>query len=166
LTEQLQVGSCGKPHGIRGEVAVFSEVPDVFVAGSRLQTERGEFTVTTARAHKGHLIVAFEEISDRNAAETLRNLPLRIDSDRRPELSEDEFWVSSLVGLQAQDRAGAQLGIVSGVVTNQTQDRLVVDTGHSLVEVPFVPELVPEVLETHIIVDAPEGLFDQPKAES
>ncbi|MGI9649119.1 MAG: ribosome maturation factor RimM, partial [Acidimicrobiia bacterium] len=74
----------------------------------------------------------------------------------------DEFWVSSLVGLQAQDRSGSQLGIVSGVVTTESQDRLVVDTGHSQVEVPFVPELVPEVLDTHVVLDPPEGLFEQP----
>ena len=160
MTDRVPVGSCGKAHGIRGEIAVYTDVPDVYLAGRRLHSERGDLTVTTARPHKGHLIVAFEEISDRSAAEGLRNLELVIDSDQRPELNEEEFWVSSLVGLQAQDRGGSQLGIISEVVTTEAQDRLVVDTGHGQVEVPFVPELVPEVLETHVVVDPPEGLFD------
>lgn len=161
MTEQVPIGSCGKPHGIRGEVAVYTDVPDIYVSGCRLYSGRGELTVTSARAHKGHLIVAFEEITGRNDAEALRNVELRIDSGQKPELAEDEFWVSSLVGLQVQDRSGSQLGIVSGVVTTEAQDRLVVDTGHSQVEVPFVPELVPEVLETHVVLDPPVGLFDQ-----
>jgi len=160
LTERVPVGSCGKAHGIRGEIAVYTDVPEIYVAGCRLQSERGSFTVTASRPHKGHLIVAFEEISDRTTAEGVRNLELVIDSNQRPELSQDEFWVSSLVGLQAQDRGGSQLGIISGVVTTEAQDRLVVDTGHGQVEVPFVPELVPEVLETHVVVDPPVGLFD------
>ncbi|MGI9648131.1 MAG: ribosome maturation factor RimM, partial [Acidimicrobiia bacterium] len=128
MTERILVGSCGKAHGIRGEVAVYTDVPEVFVAGCLLHSERGELTVTAARPHKGHLIAAFEEVSDRTAAEGLRNLELLIESGDRPELGKDEFWVSSLVGLQAQDRSGSQLGIVSGVVTTESQDRLVVDT--------------------------------------
>lgn len=161
MTSRILVGSCGKPHGIRGEVAVYTDVPDVFVAGCVLHSDRGPLTVTAARPHKGHLIVAFEEVSDRTAAEGLRNLELSIEAGDRPELGEDEFWVSSLIGRQAQDRSGSQLGIVSGVVTTEAQDRLVVDTGHSQVEVPFVPELVPDVLDTHVVIDPPVGLFDE-----
>ena len=155
------VGSCGKAHGIRGEVAVYTEMPDVFVPDTRLTTpDGGGLTVVAVRPHKRHLIVAFAEIGDRNAAERLRNIDLSIDAELRPDLNEDEFWVSDLVGLQVQDRDGAQLGIIGSVVTSEAQDRLVIDTGHGQVEVPFVPELVPDVLETHIVVDPPEGLFD------
>ena len=89
----------------------------------------------------------------------MRNLELSIQGEARPPLDTDEFWVSDLVGLQVQDREGSQLGIVSSVVTTDAQDRLVVDTGHDQIEIPFVPEIVPEVLEAHIIVDPPEGLF-------
>jgi 16S rRNA processing protein RimM len=155
------VGSCGKAHGIRGEVALYTDVPDVFVPDARLTTpDGGGLTVSAVRPHKGHLIVAFAEIGDRNGAEGLRNTELSIDAELRPDLDEHEFWVSDLVGLQVQDRSGAQLGIIANVVTAEAQDRLVVDTGHSQVEVPFVPELVPEVLETHVVVDPPDGLFD------
>jgi 16S rRNA processing protein RimM len=155
------VGSCGKAHGIRGEISVYTEVPDVFVPDTRLTTpDGGGLTVAAARPHKGHLIVAFAEIGDRNGADRLRNTELSIDAELRPDLNEDEFWVSDLVGLQVQDRNGSQLGIIRSVVTTEAQDRLIIDTGHSQVEVPFVPELVPDVLESHIVVDPPEGLFD------
>ena len=155
------VGSCGKAHGIRGEVAVYTEVPDAFVPNAALTTPDGRvLTVSTVRPHKGHLIVAFAEIGDRNGAEGLRNAELSMEEGLRPDLGDDEFWVSDLVGLQVQDRNGSQLGIVADVITTRAQDRLVVDTGHSRVEVPFVPELVPEVLETHVVVDPPDGLFD------
>lgn len=155
------VGSCGKAHGLRGEVAVYSEVPDVLVVGTELTTDRGgTLTVSTVRPHKGHLVVGFAEVVDRTTAEAMRNLQLTLDDTLAPELGEDEFWANSLVGLPVQDTDGSQLGIVAGVVTTTAQDRLIVDTGHNRVEVPFVPELVPEVLETHIVVDPPEGLFE------
>ncbi|MBT8164249.1 MAG: 16S rRNA processing protein RimM [Acidimicrobiia bacterium] len=157
----MVVGSCGRAHGIRGEVAVFTELPDVFTPGTAVLTAAGgALTVSAVRPHKDHLLVGFEEVADRTSAEAMRNLELLIEADRRPLLSSDEFWISDLVGLQAQTTGGAQLGIVSSVITSETQDRLVIDTGHDRVEVPFVPELVPEVLETHIVVDPPEGLFD------
>lgn len=155
------VGSCGKAHGIRGEVAVYTDMPDVLVPGVELTTSTGSvLTIAAVRPHKGHLIVAFEEITDRNGADGVRNVELSIEVQLIPELGEDEFWVSSLVGLQVQDRDGSQLGIITSVVTTEAQDRLVVDTGYDQVEVPFVPELVPEVLETHVVVDPPAGLFD------
>jgi 16S rRNA processing protein RimM len=160
LTKPVVIGSCGRAHGIRGEITVFSDVPDVFVPGAEILTGAGgALTVSAARPHKDHLLVAFEEVSDRTTAEAMRNLELLVEADRRPALESDEFWVSELVGLQAQDPSGAQLGIVAAVVTTDAQDRLVIDTGHDRVEVPFVPEIVPEVLETHVVVDPPEGLF-------
>ncbi len=156
----VEVGSCGKAHGIRGEIAVYTDVPDVFQPGAEVQTGGGVLTISSVRSHKGHLIVAFQEVADRNGAEALRNVELSIDSHALPDLNENEFWVSHLAGMPVQGSDGSQLGIVADVVTTDFQDRLVVDTGHSQVEVPFVPELVPEVLETHIVVDPPEGLFD------
>ncbi len=155
------VGSCGKAHGLRGEVSVYTEVPEAVVPGAELMTDRGgALTVSTVRPHKGHLVVGFAEVVDRTTAEAMRDLQLMVDDAQAPELGEDEFWASSLVGLQVQHPDGSQLGIIARVVTTGAQDRIVVDTGHSQVEVPFVPELVPEVLETHIVVDPPEGLFD------
>lgn len=155
-----KAGSCGKAHGIRGEVAVYTSSPEFFEPGIEFQSDHGPLTVAAARPHKGHLIVVFEEIPDRNTAETLRNVELQLATTDRPDLSDDEFWVSDLIGLEVRTREDEQLGIVSGVVTADVQDRLVVDTGHSEIEVPFVPELVPEVAATHIVVDPPPGLFD------
>ena len=161
MTDPVVIGSCGRAHGIRGEIAVFSDVPEVFVPGAEILTGAGgALTVSAARPHKDHLLVAFEEVGERTTAEAMRNLQLLVEADRRPALESDEFWVSDLVGLQAQDPLGAQLGIVAAVVTADAQDRLVIDTGHDRVEVPFVPEIVPEVAETHVVVDPPVGLFE------
>ena len=139
---------------------MFTDLPDVFAPGAEVLTATGgALTIAAARPHKDHLLVAFEEVPDRTTAEAMRNLQLLVEADRRPALEDDEFWVSDLVGLQAQDRLGGQLGIVAAVVRADAQDRLVIDTGHDRVEVPFVPEIVPEVLETHVVLDPPEGLF-------
>lgn len=154
------IGSCGKAHGLRGEVAVYTEVPEVFVAGTSLELSGGAVvTVVATRPHQNHLLVAFQQISDRSAAESLRNLELSIDARDLPPLEKDEFWASDLVGREVRDQHGNRLGHVSDVVGSVAQDRLIVTTPGETVAVPFVPEIVTEVASDHVVVDPPDGLF-------
>ena len=155
---EVVVGRIGKPHGVRGEVTVdvrTDEPERRFVAGAVLRAEppRGSATalsaVTVARArwHQTTLLVTFEEIADRNAAEAARGLVLHatIPADESPE-DPDEFYDHQLVGLAAYDLDGAALGEVSGLVHGGAQDLLTIRTpdGRDAL-VPFVKALVPEV---------------------
>ena len=82
----IAVGQIVRAHGIRGEVivAVRTDEPGVrFAAGSVLPTEppeRGPLTVAASRWHSGRLIVVFEGVRDRTAAEGLRGTLLVLDS--------------------------------------------------------------------------------------
>jgi len=94
----LVVGRIGKPQGIRGEVTVEVRTDDPdqrFAAGSILLTDpadRGPLTVERARDHSGKLVVAFEGVPDRNAAELLRGTLLVVDAATLPDPDdEDEF---------------------------------------------------------------------------
>lgn len=155
---EVVVGRIGKPHGIRGDVTVdvrTDEPERRFATGSVLavQAPRGsatrlrQLTVASARWHQSTLLVRFEEIADRNAAEAARGILLHasIPADESPE-DPDEFYDHQLVGLTAYDEAGALLGEVSAVVHGGAQDLLTVRTpdGRDAL-VPFVKALVPEV---------------------
>ena len=77
-------------------------------------------------------------------------------------MAEGEYWPDELEGLVAIAPDGTHLGMVSGVVLSDAQDRLVVTTdGGREVEVPFVDAIVGEVHPSlgHVVVDPPEGLF-------
>lgn len=105
------------------------------------------------------LIVRFEGVAGREAAEALRGTELFVDSSALA-LDEGEFWPEDLIGLQVVDPSGAPLGEVAGVVPGP-QDRLVVATPDGRrVEVPFVADLVGDPEDGRIVVDAPPGLFD------
>ncbi|MEQ6903283.1 ribosome maturation factor RimM [Nocardioides sp. YIM 152588] len=154
---EVVVGRIGKPHGIRGEVTVDvrSDEPDRrFQPGAVLRAappRGGAFahdtlTVEGARWHQSVLLLAFEEIADRNAAEAARGVVLHatVAADERPE-DPDEFYDHQLIGLAAVDLDGAPLGEVTGL-THGAQDLLrlrTVDGRQALV--PFVTALVPEV---------------------
>ncbi|WP_435744647.1 ribosome maturation factor RimM [Nocardioides sp. SYSU DS0663] len=157
-TIELVVGRIGKPHGIRGEVTVdvrTDEPERRYAVGARLRVEapRGsayplrELTVEGARWHQTRLLVAFEEIADRTAAEAARGLVLHatVPADETPE-DPDEFYDHQLVGLSAYDLDGTELGTVSALVHGGAQDLLTIRTpsGREAL-VPFVKALVPEV---------------------
>lgn len=155
---EVLVGRIGKPHGVRGEVTidVRTDEPDLrFAPGSTLRAEPPDgadrrpasLTVAGSRWHQRFLLVTFEEVTDRNAAEALRGtlLHITVPTDAVPE-DPDEFYDHQLVGLRAEDTDGTPLGEVVAVVHGAAQDLLTVRTpdGRDAL-VPFVAALVPEV---------------------
>ena len=90
------------------------------------------------RADKGHQ-VAFAEATSRDAVDRIRNRDVLV-SERRP-LGEGEFWPDQLVGLEVRPGGGR----VTGVVCGPAQDRLAIERGDVVFEIPFVEALVPVV---------------------
>ncbi|WP_395694199.1 ribosome maturation factor RimM [Nocardioides sp.] len=157
-TIEVLVGRIGKPHGLRGDVTVdvrTDEPERRFAVGAVLRVEppRGShtalrtLTVAHARWHQSVLLVGFEEIGDRTAAEAARGILLYADvpADATPD-DPDEYYDHQLVGLAAYDEDGTALGEVVGLVHGGAQDLLTIRTpsGRDAL-VPFVQALVPEV---------------------
>lgn len=155
--ETIVVGRIGRPHGIKGEVSVEprTDEPDRrFADGARLKTENkrpgapgpSHLTVAGTRWHSGRLLVRFEELSDRNAAEEARGTMLLIplDPDERPE-DPEEFYDHQLVGLAVVTTDGRAVGTLKEIVHGTAQDLLVISTDGPDALVPFVSALVPEV---------------------
>jgi 16S rRNA processing protein RimM len=170
--DRLTVGRIGKPQGIRGEVTVEvrTDVPEIrFAAGSVLMTdpaERGPLTVESTRDQNGRLVVAFQGVPDRNAAELLRNTMLLVDAaDVPPSDDPDEFHDTQLIGLAAQLNDGSHLGEVADVLHLPQGDVLVLRREDATeVLLPFTKAFVPEVdlADRRLVVEPPEGLLDLP----
>ena len=166
---QIAVGQIARAHGIRGDVTVVvrTDEPDVrFVPGTTLATEppdRGPLTVAATRWHSGRLIVTFEGVGDRNAAEDLRGTVLVVDSAGIPAPDDpDEFYDHQLIGLSVVTAAGDAVGEVTDVL-HHGQDLLVVRRGpRDEALVPFVSAIVTEVDVPggRLVVDPPPGLLD------
>ncbi|MET3773359.1 ribosome maturation factor RimM [Arthrobacter nitrophenolicus] len=165
---QLQVARIGKPHGIRGEVTVqvLTDAPeDRFIPGTEFVVEpasSGPLTVSSARWNKDILLLGFEEIADRNQAETLRGAKLFIETADLDEDDDEGWYEHELVGLEA--RVGDQVvGKVTALNTAPAQDLLMVTTPEGgEILVPFVEQIVPEVNigEGYILLTPPDGLFE------
>jgi 16S rRNA processing protein RimM len=150
-TDTVVVGVIGRPHGVRGEVAVelrTDEPERRFAPGQVLCEDEGSrlFTVQSARDHAGRLLVRFAELVDRAAAEAVRGtlLVATVEHDERPAES-GEFYDRQLIGLRARTRDGADVGMVGSVLHLPAQDVLEIETAAGTRLVPFVAALVPQV---------------------
>ena len=168
---QVVVARIGRAHGIRGEVSVEvrTDEPETRLApGAVLGTEPasvGPLTIASGRVHSGRLLLRFEGVTDRTAAEALRNTLLLADVDPE-ELPEDpeEFYDHQLLGLEVVTRQGRRLGTIGEIAHLPGQDLLIVsrpEGGEAMI--PFVTELVPEIdlPGRRVVVAPPPGLLDE-----
>ncbi|MEJ8574766.1 ribosome maturation factor RimM [Microbaculum marinum] len=171
-SNRVCVGVVGAPHGVRGEVRIKSETADPLdiAAYGPLSTEDGRtLTIRSVRPAKGVVVASIEGITDRDAAETLKNRRLYVDRDRLPEPDEDEWYHADLVGLSAVGVDGAKIGTVTAVQDFGGGDLLEVALSESrrTVFVPFNRTVVPDVdiAAGRLIVDPPDGLLDEDEDE-
>ena len=148
-TAEVVVGVIGRPHGIKGEVTIdlHTDEPDRrFLVGSVLRSDRGPLTVASQRWHRGRLLVRFNQLSSRTAAEAARGTSLTtvLDVAELP-TGPGEFYDWQLIGLTVLDAAGQPRGTVAAVIHRPAQDLLEVDTGADRRLVPFVEALVPVI---------------------
>lgn len=171
---QVRVARIGKPHGIRGEVTVevFTDSPaSRFEAGAVLNVRMPSgtelsfsiLTVEKARWNKKILLLKFEEFSDRNTAETLRNVELYASMDKT--LDDEGWYTEELVGLAVHEghSDSSKIGEVVGLISGEVQDLLelrLLDGREVLI--PFVEEIVPEINEEQgtIVINPPPGLLE------
>ncbi|WP_103501782.1 MULTISPECIES: ribosome maturation factor RimM [Streptomyces] len=169
---QLVVARIGRAHGIKGEltVEVRTDEPEQRLGpGAVLATdppERGPLVIETGRVHSGRLLLRFEGVGDRTAAEALRNTLLiaEVDPEERPD-DPEEFYDHQLDDLEVVTADGTVIGRVTEVAHLPAQDLLVIareDGGE--VMIPFVTEFVPEVdlQAQRVVVTPPPGLLEEP----
>jgi 16S rRNA processing protein RimM len=152
--DRLEVGRIGRAHGLRGEVAVTlsSDRAERLAVGSELFTDDRTLVVVSARPHQQRMLVRFEGVDDRTAAEAL--LGVVLSAVPLPS-GEDELWVHELIGARVVDAHGTELGTVEAVEANPASDLLVLD-GDRLVPLTFVVAHAPGV----VTVELPDGLWD------
>lgn len=164
---RVVVGRIGRAHGVHGEVAVDIRTDDPerrFAVGSRLWAGERALTIAATRPHAGRLLVRFDGVADRTAAEALRGTLVEIDraDGERPE-DPDEFFIDDLVGLAVQTPTGDPLGTVVDVWHLPGQEVLAVRRDDAPEwHLPFVTALVPQVdLDAGILIATPpDGLVD------
>lgn len=165
---ELMIGKVIKSHGIKGEVAVdvTTDEPEIrYQVGATLHGKQGRkehvLTIATVRPHQNRLLIKFEEIPDRTAADSLRGTQFWAEA---LEIADDEeaFYDHELEGLSVTHE-GSQIGKVTGVVSGPagTILEVMLHNGKEVL-IPFVFDIVPEVdLEAgSCSITPPDGLLE------
>ncbi len=157
---ELRVGRVLRAHGVKGALRIESltDFPDRFAPGRRLQLGGRQLTVAAVEKGYPDVVVRFEEITDRAAAELVIGEYVTVPlSEARP-LPEDRFYHFELVGLSVVDvSSGRLLGRVAEVLPYAANDVLRVVGGEEEVLVPMVRAVVRAILRDsgRIMVDLP-----------
>lgn len=172
---QLRVGRLVKAHGLKGalKLELYTDDPaGRFVPGAEFTLQVPEaspwhgktVTVREFRWMNSHPVVFFEDIDDRDGAESIVRAILWIDQDAEEVTEEDAWYDHQLVGLDVV-RDGEIVGRVVRVEHLPAQDLLSVKrmSDEQEILVPFVKAIVPEVdlAAGRLIVTPPEGLFEE-----
>ena len=166
---RVVVGRIGRPHGTRGEVTVEvrTDEPDLrFAPGTVLYVNGSDRRLTVERIHwhSGRLLLTFDGVLDRTAAESLRGLVVEVERgvDETP-ADPEEFYDSALTGCTVEGLDGATIGVVAEVVHLPSQDMLVIRASDERdLLVPFISLFVPtvDIAARRIVIDPPAGLID------
>ncbi len=146
------VGLVRNAQGIRGEVVIepLTDAPDaVFASGRRVfvgdDPAQRQMTVTAARPFKGGLMVKFDGIDDRNAADLLRGLYVFSPFDELEPPGKDEVYLHELIGMKVELDTGALMGEVTAYYELPQGLTLDVKTDTGSVLVPYRSEVVERI---------------------
>ena len=145
----VAVGRITRPHGIKGDVAVFviSEVERRFAEGATVWLEDGRsLTIESSRRHGDRTIVRFREVRDRTEAETLAKALLVVPESMSPDLPEGSWWDHQLVGCRVVTHGGRELGELRDVIHTAANDVWsVLDDAGTETLVPVLNDVLVEV---------------------
>ncbi|SDH89616.1 ribosome maturation factor RimM [Alloyangia pacifica] len=168
MDEMICVGVLGGAFGVNGEVRLksYTADPEAIADYAPLTSEDGSrsFDIQITRPLKGGFAARLSNVRTKEEADALKGLQLFAPRDRLPDLQDDEFYYTDLIGLTVLDTGGAEIGKVKAVLNHGASDllELIVPGASTTVLLPFTRAVVPtvDIASGRIIADPPEGLLE------
>jgi len=169
---RLVVGRLRKPHGLKGDCAVFplTDEPETAFAPGRTvwlvdlagEVTAGPLEITRSRAYHREWLVAFRGRGARNDVEGLQGRFLAADAEGLTPPEGDEVYLDELPGFAVQDEGGRALGLVTAWYELPGGLTLEVQGPKREFLLPYRKELVRSVdrAARRLVVALPAGLED------
>ena len=163
--EKIKIGTIVNAVGIKGEVRVYnySDAIDIYENTPEIYVGEELLRVENVRPQKNMVVLKFEGINDRNAAEKCKGTDLFVTEDDLPELPEGEFYVREMIGMSVVEEDGSLIGTVSNVITDRAQSIIEVERENARPAlIPYVDQFVLDIDKDsrQITVRLIEGLLD------
>jgi 16S rRNA processing protein RimM len=125
----IQVGHITGAYGIRGGIRVtpYSMDADALLSVKTWWIDKPSLRtvqVRNAKCHSGDVTATLVEVTDREAAEALKGATVQVSRSDFPELPEDEYYWTDLIGLDAVNLQGEALGKITDMMHNGAQSIL------------------------------------------
>jgi 16S rRNA processing protein RimM len=167
----IVVGRVRKPHGLKGELAIFPLTDDpaaVFVAGRAIQLRDlsgdlvGEVVITQARIYHRECLLKLKDHDSREAVDNYRQLFLAVAREDLAPLAAGEVYQQELIGWSVRDESDEPLGIVSEVYDLPQGPTIEVQGPKREFMLPFRSEYVKVVDREarRLVVAVPDGLLE------
>lgn len=164
---KILIGKLGKPHGVRGYIYFHYYGKDLSILKEYKGFYVGEdytFKLKQLFEKANRLIIQFDQCSNRNEAESLRDKEVYVLETDLPSLEEGDYYLYQLEGLSVLNTDNKLLGIVEGTIGTKSNEVLVVkNTDNSIDDkerlIPYIKsEVVKEISldKGYVLVDWPE----------
>jgi 16S rRNA processing protein RimM len=160
---RIRIGIVRKAHGIKGgvkcsgEAGMLDALMDIETFFVKTGTEWRSLTLVEMAGTADDPILYFQGVNDRNAAEELRGCELYVAAEELPELDEDEYLVTDLIGCEVVDEQGQTLGTITEVTRPGQHEVLTVEQGDEELLIPFVDEWILSVDLEHKQIQVATG---------
>ena len=168
----LVVARLRKPHGLKGEVAVFPLTDDpkgIFQPGRKFAmvdlagNQVGQpITIERSRPFHREWLLKFRGLDDRAGLEPIRDLLLAAPADELKPPEGDEVYLHELTGFAVRSETDEALGLVTNLYEVASGLMLEVQGPKREFLLPYKKEFVRRVdrAERRLIVSLPDGLID------
>lgn len=156
-------------HGLKGTLKVesLSSFPERFLALQKVFLRRNEQTLAVVHAKlvrcaASHLLIQFEEINSREAAEEYRGAECCIPEIESWHLPKDTYFESDLIGFTGKSESGEVVGVLQKILTGGPQNIFLFQGVSGEVLIPFVSDWIGridlttrtiEILNYHKLID-------------
>jgi 16S rRNA processing protein RimM len=158
----ISLGVISGAHGIRGQVKIksFTANPeDISCYGPLLDSSGKQYQLTITGGTNDALIATVGGVTDRNAAEALRNTELFVPRSALPEAGKHEYYHEDLVGLKLLTQDGRPYGTIAAMHNFGAGDLVAIKRESGEEEfLPFTRAIFQEIdiKEGRVVIAPPE----------
>lgn len=159
--EYFKVGQIVNTHGIKGEVKVMclTDEPENFKRYGKVLVEDTWMKIEGVKFQKDRVILKLEGINDMNEAESYKKKYVKILRENEPELPEDTYYITDLIGCTVFDTDNKDLGKIFDVIQTKNNDVYWIKEPKQLL-IPVLRDIVLDVnIEEKKVVITPVGVW-------
>ncbi len=156
--DMLRVGVICNTHGVHGEVKIYPTTDDLqrFDDLKEAYIDTGKtlvhVDVVGVKYFKGQAILKFKQFDNLNDVEKFKQKDLLVARDQAVELSDGEYFVSDILGMEVYEKDGSLIGTLTDVLETGANDVYVVTKAEDKKEI-----LVPAIKECIVSVSTEEN---------